>query len=245
MRLWTVKLCIQNTSVWANGGSPPAWGEKVTCWWAIAQIFTGQIQDCRLFHYLPVSPPIIWSVFFCLFLSPPRRRSRFLARSVKSWAESARDEKQTKCLLIQRPRVTALSNGITPKSQTKTTSAAGYQSQISRPLMYNINAQAKKVWTSRLNGKAAEQTRHPRSSAFFILFSLLFFFSFVMFSTAGGTKTSKFSQQHLCSAERSDQVTMTCTQCCTVGSYTVSCLTYSLVRREWDYPAVMCAKRRK
>lgn len=117
--------------------------------------------------------------FFCLFLSPPRRRSRFLARSVKSWAESARDEKQTKCLLIQRPRVTALSNGITPKSQTKTTSAAGYQSQISRPLMYNINAQAKKVWTtSRLNGKAAEQTRHPRSSAFFILFSLLFFFFF-------------------------------------------------------------------
>ena len=119
-------LAVQNTSVWANGRTPPAWGEKLMRWWAMSQIFTGQIRACRLFHYLPVSRPVICSVFLSisvhlrpslslspLSLSLPLLLSRILARSVKSWLQEKRDEKKTKCLLIQRLCVTALSESIT------------------------------------------------------------------------------------------------------------------------------------
>lgn len=80
-----LQLAIQNTYVWANGRTPPAWGEKLMCWWAMSQIYAGQIQDCGLFHYLPVSHPIFKSVF--LFLPPSVWISLFplLARSMKSW----------------------------------------------------------------------------------------------------------------------------------------------------------------
>lgn len=117
-----LQLAMQNTSVWANGRTPPARGEKLMCWWAMFQIFTGQIHDCRLFHYLPVSHPVIWSVFLPISVSLFPSLPLLLSRSLNEFlAESTRDEKKTKCLLIQQPRVTALSESITlitwPKNQ--------------------------------------------------------------------------------------------------------------------------------
>ncbi len=80
-----LQLSIQNTYAWANGRTPPPWGEKLMCWWAMSQIFTGQIQDCRQFHYLPVSHPVIWSVFLSISVSLCLSLPLLLARSMKSW----------------------------------------------------------------------------------------------------------------------------------------------------------------
>lgn len=69
---------------------------------------------------LPVSHPIIWTVVVFLslsrlFLSPSHPLNEVLAES----ARARRDEKKTKCLLIRRLRVTALSHGITLISRPK------------------------------------------------------------------------------------------------------------------------------
>lgn len=128
------QLSIQNTPAWANGRTPPARGEKLMCWWAASQIFTGQTQDCRLFHYLPVSHPVIWYVFLSISVSLcpslSRSLSRFLSRSLgEGLAESARDEKKTKCLLIRQPCVTALSKSITLITQPKKNQPRGIKAK--------------------------------------------------------------------------------------------------------------------
>lgn len=168
----------------------------------MSQIFTGQIRACRLFHYLPVSRPVICSVFLSisvslrLSLSLSLFLSRILTRSVKSWLREKRDEKKTKWLLIQRPCVTALSESITlitPTGKKNKKSAAGHQSRISRPFtVQTVNAQAQSMgrvagWES----SRIDTTFLPRT--FFILFSLLvIFLSWCFLQPAG--------QSHLNSA---------------------------------------------
>lgn len=146
-----LQLTIQNTYVWANGRTPPAWGEKLMCWWAMSQIFTGQIHDCKLPHYLPVKWSVFLSVsvsFFCLPLS------HFLNRSLKSllrvwrWKENKRpfDPAALCCGYVKEH----YSDNPTKKSATR------YQSQISRPLMHRLLMHRHKVWTCWLNRTKAE-----------------------------------------------------------------------------------------
>ena len=157
-------LAVQNTSVWANGRTPPAWGEKLIRWWAMSQIFTGQIRACRLFHYLPVSRPVICSVFLSisvsLRLSLSLSLSRILTRSVKSWLREKRDEKKTKWLLIQRPCVTALSESITLITPTgkkiNKNQPRGIKAEYPDLLLCRLLMHRHRVWAGRLDGKAAE-----------------------------------------------------------------------------------------
>lgn len=127
-----LQLAIQNTYVWANGRTPPAWGAKLMCWWAMSQIFTGQIQDCRQFHYLPVSHPIIWSVFsayFCLSL-PVSLVQWSLGWEYERWKENKMPfDPAALCYSSVKEHY--------PDNPTKK-SAKGYQSQISRHLMRRL-----------------------------------------------------------------------------------------------------------
>lgn len=131
-------------------------------------------------------------VFFPPFLSPFVCPSPPLSPSlIEVFAESTRDEKQTKCLLIQQPCITALSKSITLITQPKK-SATGYESQISSPSTHRLLMHTHKVRTSWWNRNGAQQTLHPLPSAFFFSFHFLscsFSFSsfFFMFPLAGST----------------------------------------------------------
>lgn len=141
------QLAIQNTYVWANGRSPPVWGEKWMCWWAMAQIFTGQIQVCRLLHYLPVNCCVFFSsVCSSLLLSVRLSLFLFLSFSlslshslIEAFAESMRDEKKTKWLLIQQPCVKALSESITLITQPKKKKKISHG--VSKPNIQTFNAE--------------------------------------------------------------------------------------------------------
>lgn len=81
------QLAIQNTYVWANGRSPAVWGAKLMCWWAMAQIFTGQIQAaplpaCQLlWFFFLLSVPLSFCLSVSFSFSPPL--CLFLTHSLK------------------------------------------------------------------------------------------------------------------------------------------------------------------
>lgn len=182
-----LQVAIQNTYVWANGRTPPAWGEKLMCWWAMSQIFTGQIQDCRLFHYLPVSHPVIRSVFLLLSPSVCLSLNEVLAESMKRWKENKMPfDPAALCYSSVREHY---HDNPTKKS------AKGYQSQICRPLMHRLLMHRHRVWTGWLNKNAAASTRRPCQVPF-SFHSLSWSFSFFTFPTAGSTKPSLLSQQY-------------------------------------------------
>lgn len=163
MRGWTGMLYAQNTSLWAHGRSPA--GEE-------------HVDEHELRPHpgrrsvplhLPVSHPVIRSVFTSIsvsFSSPPS-----LSRSLSEvLAGSVRDEKKTKCLLIQQSYVTAVSNSVTLITPPKTHQPRGI-SQISRPLNANTAVLMHKVWTDWLNRIDATSLPSPHPPSFmFCLF---------------------------------------------------------------------------
>lgn len=214
MRLWNVKLYIQNTSVWANARSPPAWGEKVTCWWAIAQIFTGQIQGCRLFHYLPVSQPVIWS-------------------EVLGW-ECARWKENKMPFDPAAPCYSSVKRHY-PDNPDQNNISHG----VSKPNIQTFNAQSTILMHRQKSlDKLTEQTRHPCQVHFsFCFLPCSFFFRHVSYSQQYKDfqiqPTAFVLRRVLWSSNYDLHAMLHCWQ--------LYCFMFDILtlRREWDYPAVM------
>lgn len=107
-------LSKTHTHVWITGRTPPAFERKMVLMsnapfiYRVESSTTGCSSTC-------LSALQSSGLFFCLFLSPSVCLSpSWLSCSVNTvLAERVRDEKKTKCLLIQQPHVRALSKTIT------------------------------------------------------------------------------------------------------------------------------------
>lgn len=144
-----LQLAIQNTYVWANGRTPPAWGEKLMCWWAASQIYAGQIQDCGLLHYLPVSHChlVCFSVYFC----PPQSVSPSLSRSAESWLRVCQMKRKQNAFWSSSHVLQLCQRALPPQKSARKVSKPNIQTFN----VHTINAQAQRLdkW---LNRNAAE-----------------------------------------------------------------------------------------
>lgn len=222
--------------LWANGRTP-AWGEKLMCWWAMPQICTGQIQDCRLFHYLPVSHPVIWSVFLSISVSlcpSPPSLPLLLAR----WSLGREYERWKENKMPFDPAALCYSSvkehypdNLTKRKKKK------ISHRVSKPniqtfIAETINAQAQSMdkLTKQEFGRI-ETTSLPSTFSFCFL-------SFFTFPTTSSTKSSEFSRQHF-------QLRLLWSNNCELHAmlhcWQLYCFMFDIltVWGEWYYPPVM------